>query len=330
MPKNNQTLFIVFFIVAIVAVWYFTRPEDKPKPKPNSSSTLPLGLGQPLVNKNVPKFTNVKSKFGEEQSNITTYLDGKTITDAYVLNSVNSVMTYPDQTPMPKFNSFVLAIGFSAATKKVYLKNDSISASDSRNMELLDNAPDRETFDTIYKKLPKNFIHPFTIYAITSLCIFGENLMPIINKCIKPESNCIKGVFPYVWLLANLLNIDLLNNESKTGNGWEEYKFNANITKNTDITPSDITFGKSVKSILLVVIASEITNGGASQLSVKVNGTDYPFGDTSWYDDRSGYNYNFNGPNLNYPITLNSLSISVTCPGTSVDIPVGMLLVVYA
>jgi hypothetical protein len=52
MPNKNQGPLFILFIVVIIAIWYLTKGNDKP--------TLPLGLGQPLINKNISKFLSIK------------------------------------------------------------------------------------------------------------------------------------------------------------------------------------------------------------------------------------------------------------------------------
>jgi len=340
MSRKNQGLLIVLFIVAIVAVWYFTRPSSSPSSSSSSSSSSSakgvLGLGEPLVNKNGAKFTNIKSKFGEDTSSdngvvynsVKTYPDGKPISKEYIFDINAGGNRFPDGTIMPDFNIITRGIGMCRMFKDNNNKFSKLYTDNQDKLTEFSKIKDYQTFEKMYKTFSNDLLYAFAQEGLIILLSFAQYLTEQLQKCSKPDSPCT-GALVYNWVMAKLFNIDILNNYSTIGNGFDYYTFSKKISKDTDVTPSGITFGKSVKSISLVLVASEQTTGAASQLSINVNGTDYSLGDTTWIDDRSGYNYNINVLNIEYPITLNSLKISVTCPGTSVDIAAGMLLVVY-
>ena len=354
MPKKNQKFLIILVLVAIFAIWYFTRPSSD-KTGSSSKIAFPLGIGQSL-----DKFTS-KSKFGEDTSSgsviesedtssgsviesedtssgsvieeapqkIITYSDGSKMSSKYS-DSGFEIETFPDGTAVPMsskvFMVIVMVTSLTSLFQSGNVKGDDLTT----QMNLMMQTTTLDEFNKFWNNLNKEIKLAFVYIGVANIIMFQGTVMNQIDFCNKNPStpNC-NGFLQYPWLCYNVLNIDLLNKKPKIGNGWDQYTVDATITKDSDVTPSGIKFGKKVKTIMMAVKTSEKTTGDASQIRIIVNGTEYPQGDTTWTDNMSGLNNRIFVVPLESDIILTSLKIMVTCPGSSVTLKSGVLDIVY-
>jgi len=187
----------------------------------------------------------------------------------------------------------------------------------------------------------KDGVYPVTntIYALDNVSILlaaGDKLKSLVEYCNKNSSGreC-HNYLPRTFVINNVLNTDVTTGTiSKTGAGWNQYPFSMATTTNNTATFyfNDIKKGSRVKCIACIFQSAEVNDSSSkfSKFYALVNDQQNYSTQTAHTQD-GNYNWTlFFLPITNYPITLNSIQLSVNCPGKSVTIVNGQLAIVYS
>jgi hypothetical protein len=356
--KKNSIIFLLVIIIAVI--WYFTQSNPSSSSS-SSSKDYPLNLNKPL------KFTYTKSNFGSSSgSSDQNYSNPPSSSDLYSSNPPSSSgeryyqslnnqnysnepcsLKYSDGTTMSPEHCY------SVYSKKEEKYPDGSDVTDNTKVNTIilgskipqniennkmngfNKITTESEFNTWIDNATDDLIHYLTYTSLWGLIYFNGNITKMISYCANNSSSrdC-GGYLPFVFVVKRFLNTDFLNDQPKIGNGWDQYPFSATITKDSDITPSGIIFGKKVKTVACVFRASETgvsNNNTGSQFTISINGNvSGPSVDTTWIDNRNGLHYNIYVVDpTKLSVVLNSLKINVTCPGSNVVIESGFLCIVY-
>jgi hypothetical protein len=222
-----------------------------------------------------------------------------------------------------KLNELAGSLSLSDQLLNTYIKNTKSITQETINKEL-------QISSGVYPT--KNIL--FASQATSLLLASGDNVKTYIDKCKNSTSNECTEYLPLSYIVKNVLNTDVTSgSSSKIGAGWDQYPFNIAIMNSGTklISFNDIKKGSSVKCIACIFQAAEV-NGSSTSLSkikVTVNNTG-PYETQTAHTQDGKYNWTlFFLPIKNYPIRLNSIDITVSCPGKSVNIVNGQLAIVY-
>jgi hypothetical protein len=327
MNSRNLKKFIIPILLAIILLLViFTSPGNSGRSGGSGGGgRYPLDIGRdPKGN-----FTNI-SRFGATAIDYTKYPDGKS-----KIGYGSSKTTYPNGDPMT-LEQYVLSI----ITNFGVGQSLGTTVFDSLMSKVI-------TFMRTTGGKPADFVNGLsmeekallTMLGVSKIKEVGSSLRKNIDFCLTNSSTieCAQYL-AYASMTPALLNVDLINNVPKLGAGWDEYTIqSANVTKDTDlkITPSVNTGGKQIKSIVLKYRGKQEGTPG-SQLSIRVTGKDkdskvLPVANipTAWQDNPGSFNYNVYCLPLNYPVTVDSVSISLKCPGTEAAVDDALILFVY-
>ena len=310
------------------------------------SAKFPFGIKED-AKKLGDKFTNVNniSYFGGKA---TKYPDGTAITITDGMNT-DFEPIFPDGSTMDIDQRTYFMIGgyyifklfgrdnpFYVKMMDVFLNKD-VSQAD---------------IDTLIKDATVENRNKIILYSAFILLSIGSRINLIIDACKSGKSDTssfnvdtdCSGYKAYCYILANTLNMDLLNNKPSIGNGWSDYTFDNAKVSSTGVTSDAITISpemtfdsRKIKAIALQYRGSEVgyTAAGYSTVDVTATSDKTPAGavyksNTSFLDNPVSPNYNVTVLNMDYPVVLTNLKIRLsTNKSTSATVSDGKLLVVY-
>ena len=249
------------------------------------------------------------------------YQDGTYLSPLGMMTPVMTV--FPDGNPVPiQQQLFFLTYNLRMNEKRMPTNYS------GPNMDQMMKINTQDDMNTFIKSVTNKDMRAYlTEYAYAVILLFGSNIFNFISWVAKNASTYT----PMIYFINSCLNIDLFTGKTSVGNGWDQYSINSlNVSSDTPlITSPVITYDQSpIKSILLKYKGYEL-GSTTSVIKVIVNGTTTLSTDTSFQDDRTDYNYNIYCLPLDYPITLSSLTMTLTCPGTNAGIDDAIILIVY-
>jgi hypothetical protein len=356
MNSRNLKKFIIPILLAIILLLVlFTSSKSRRA----GGGSLPLGLGQTIRGTN--KFTNI-SRFGRTLRRVSRFgADDETPVEEQTGNPDDSgsseanPTTYPgsgkpitilvppaDFIPGPvkltsdeMIEGAILSDSFGKYAQVAYPPNGHAPAS-VNNILASKSQSDTQTKIRALDNKDKTALG-YNVLAVTVMC--GSKLRPMIDYCLKnqTESGC-KKMDVLAWATNELLNTDIINNVPKVGAGWDEYTIqSAKVTKDIQlvVTPSVNTGGKPIKSIYLRYRGKE-KGTPPSTIEVSLTGKDKsgnPLGKyeylTSFFEDPEYFHYAVRVLLLDYPVTVDSASIKLKCPGTEAAVDDALILFVY-
>lgn len=307
-----------------------------------------LGLDQGPKN----PFTNI-SRFGQVASTtpaardipdpnrpvdpsttITNYPSGKKIN----LSFRNIPSEYPDGSPFNPNDRIEYLVLFDAFEKYVTKNYGSMGTPDS--VQDVMRAKSSSEVQNKIKNLNSKDATALFYASYGATFTLGTKLKDSIDYCVaNPTKEVCNGIDSFIWCTNELLNTDLIKGIPKVGSGWDEYTIQSvDVIAETKlvIKPTINFSSKKIKSVILKFRGKE-KSSTTSKVIIYLGGkdsSDDPLPpnqstSTSFFDDPGDFHYNIFPLDLNYPVTIDSFSITLTCPGSSASIDDAVICFVY-